>query len=105
MAIYVGVLEMHAGEDKTIQSSPPDDVTDPPDISDWTLEARCTWTDGSAGFTKDENSFAIATPDWTLTLDSDDTDGMIGRRLEFHVWRIDAGFETELDWGFINVLR
>lgn len=105
MAIYVGVLEMFAGENKTINASPPAaDIDTAPDISNWTLAATFTWTDGSGSFEKDYTAFAIDSPKWTLTLDRDDTLSKGGKRLKFQVRRVDDGSNTELDWGYINVL-
>lgn len=105
MSIYVGVLEMAAGENKTINSSPPPlQIADAPDISGWELAATFTWTDGSGGFEKDYTAFELNSPYWTLTLDPADTINGAGKRLKFTTRRVDDGANTELDWGFINVL-
>lgn len=107
MARYVGVLTMHAGEDKPITFSPPaDEVNAAPNISDWDIEIRFTWTDGTAGFTKSVAlaTVTISTPDYQTTILRADALGKAGKRLSFQSRRVDAGFETELDYGFINVL-
>lgn len=106
MARYVGVLTMAAGEDKVVVFSPPADVDDPPDILDWSIEVRFEWTDGTTGFTKttDDDEIDISTPDYQTTIDRADTIDGAGKRLRFQSRRVDEGFETELDYGYINVL-
>ena len=102
MATYVGVLQMFAGEDKRLAFSPPASVESPPDISSWAIEIRFTWTDGSGGFTIVVDD--IATPDYSATIPKSLTEAQAGKRLYFQSRRTDIGDETELDWGYINVL-
>lgn len=96
---------MFAGEDKTINSSPPAAQLDAaPDISGWELAATFTWTDGSGSFEKDFLAFSLNSPYWSLTLARADTLSGAGKRLKYIVRRVDDGSNTELNWGFINVL-
>ncbi len=104
MAVYVGVLTMFAGEDKRIVNSPPASVEDPPDISDWTIEYRFTWTDGSGSFTISGADVTIENPDYSTTIPRAQTVDSAGKRLYFQSRRTDPGEETELDWGYINIL-